>query len=56
MELVQRGIELLERIIGNDVAARDVTEFKESGNRLDDLRGNEGLDGVQIDLSYIMYL
>jgi hypothetical protein len=50
MEIVQSSVELLEQVIGNDVAARDVTKFKKRGDRLDNIRGDKSLDSVHVDL------
>ena len=51
MEIVECDVELLELIISDDIAACDVAEFKECSNRLDNLGGNESLDGIHINLT-----
>lgn len=52
MEVVQGNLELLERIFGDDVAARNIAKFKKRGERLDNLRRDESLNRIHIDLSF----
>ena len=51
MEPLQHGLELLERVVSDNVAACDVTELEECGNCFDHIGGDESLDSVQINLS-----
>jgi len=50
VELFKGGLEVAERVFGNDVTAGDVTELEKCSKCPDDARINEPLDCVQVYL------